>query len=464
MPNMERIAPGPPVSPPPPRAAPVSVNGNGSPLRWLNQLGRLSAGFDGQKLLPLLEHSNDKVRQLAVVNLGKLGDVNYLRPLQSLACGDPNTMVRREAASAIGRMRSRRAIPALVRITKDADPKVAMQALRGLLVFERNGKIHAALQDLESHPNELIREAIERERVYDFESEADRAAHTESPDEMKNLTVHGDTLNVLKKTPAESIHLTFTSPPYYNARDYSIYPSYKAYLGFLEKVFRQVHRVTKPGRFLVLNTSPVIIPRLGRQHSSKRYAIPFDIHPHLLRMGWEFIDDIVWVKPEASVKNRNGGFFQHRKPLAYKPNARTEYLMVYRKKSTRLIDWNIRQYGADAIRQSRVEDGYETSNVWELDPKWDRGHTAVFPASLCDRVVRYYSFAGDLVFDPFGGSGTLGKAAARLSRHFMMTEISDEYIERIRDNLREMAKLFDPPSRFLGEAEYALQWRRAKCR
>ena len=181
-------------------------------------------------------------------------------------------------------------------------------------------------------------------------------------------------------------------------------------------------------------------------------------------MGWEFIDDIVWVKPEASVKNRNGGFFQHRKPLAYKPNARTEYLMVYRKKSTRLIDWNIRQYGADAIRQSRVEDGYETSNVWELDPKWDRGHTAVFPASLCDRVVRYYSFAGDLVFDPFGGSGTLGKAAARLSRHFMMTEISDEYIERIRDNLREMAKLFDPPSRFLGEAEYALQWRRAKCR
>ena len=461
MPELERVAPGIPPSISP--KASVRVNGKGSPLRWLSQLGRLPAQFDGRELLPLLDHSSDKVRELAAVNLGKLGDVNFLRPLHSLACHDPNTQVRREAASAIGRMRDKRTIPALIRITKDADPKVAMQAMRGLLVFERNGKIHAALQDLENHPNELIREVIERERIYTFESEADRLAHTESPDQMKNLIVHGDTLKILKKTPAESIHLTFTSPPYYNARDYSIYPSYKGYLEFLAKVFRQLIRVTKPGRFLVLNTSPIIIPRVGRQHSSKRYPIPFDIHPHLVRMGWEFIDDIVWVKPEASVKNRNGGFFQHRKPLAYKPNTRTEYLMVYRKKSTRLIDWNIRQYPAEAVRQSRVEDGYETSNVWELDPKWDRGHTAVFPASLCERIVRYYSFAGDLVFDPFGGSGTLGKTAARLSRHFMMTEISGEYIERIRDNLREMAELFNPPSRFVGEEQYAAFWRRAKC-
>ena len=94
----------------------------------------------------------------------------------------------------------------------------------------------------------------------------------------------------------------------------------------------QIHRATKTGRFFVLNTSPVIVPRISRQHSSRRYPIPFDIHPLLIKMGWEFIDDIVWEKPEASVKNRNGGFFQHRKPLAYKPNTCTEYLMVYRKK------------------------------------------------------------------------------------------------------------------------------------
>jgi DNA modification methylase len=57
-------------------------------------------------------------------------------------------------------------------------------------------------------------------------------------------------------------------------------------------------------------------------------------------MGWEFIDDIIWVKPEASVKNRNSGFAQHRKPLGYKANAVNEYVMVYRKATDKLIDWN----------------------------------------------------------------------------------------------------------------------------
>ena len=53
-------------------------------------------------------------------------------------------------------------------------------------------------------------------------------------------------------------------------------------------------------------------------------------------MGWEYVDDIVWLKPEPSAKNRVAGFNLHRKPLAYKPNCVTETLMVYRKKVTNL--------------------------------------------------------------------------------------------------------------------------------
>ncbi|MGI8495595.1 MAG: hypothetical protein ACR2L1_09835 [Pyrinomonadaceae bacterium] len=68
------------------------------------------------------------------------------------------------------------------------------------------------------------------------------------------------------------------------------------------------------------------------------------MHHYLVEMGWEFIDDIIWLKPEYSVKNRVGGFHQHRKPLSYKPNSVTEYLMVYRKETTRLLDWNMRSY------------------------------------------------------------------------------------------------------------------------
>lgn len=144
---------------------------------------------------------------------------------------------------------------------------------------------------------------------------------------------HGDALEILKNMDDKSIHLTFTSPPYYNARDYSIYPSYDAYLSILEEIFKEVNRITKDGRFLVVNTSPIIVPRAGRKYSSIRYPIPFDLHTRLINNNWDFIDDIVWQKPEYSVKNRIGGFYQYRKPLTYKPNAVTEYIMVYRKKA-----------------------------------------------------------------------------------------------------------------------------------
>ena len=172
-------------------------------------------------------------------------------------------------------------------------------------------------------------------------------------------------MKALKYLPDESVHLTFTSPPYYNARDYSIYPSYEAYLQFLGKVFTETHRITKEGRFLIVNTSPVIVPRVSRAHSSKRYPIPFDLHAILVKGGWEFIDDIVWEKPEYSVKNRVGGFQQHRKPLGYKPNTITEYLMVYRKQTDKLLDWNIHQYDYDTVEKSKIKGDFDTNNIWQ---------------------------------------------------------------------------------------------------
>ena len=74
------------------------------------------------------------------------------------------------------------------------------------------------------------------------------------PDYLKNVVVNDDVLNALKNVHEESIHLTFTSPPYYNARDYSIYKSYDEYINFLASVFKEVHRITKEGRFFILNT------------------------------------------------------------------------------------------------------------------------------------------------------------------------------------------------------------------
>lgn len=420
----------------------------------LENLGRLPQGFAGDIFVPYLTDDNRDTRFWAVKNLGKLEDARFLHRLSEVAIDDKSSIVRREAISAIGRMRNKRAIPTLVKFLRDDDPNVVLQAIRGLLVFKTHERVRECLQPLENHPNEQIQYVLRSE----FEPKptiTDYGMHYESPDYLKNVVVEGDTREVMQLLPDGCIHLTFTSPPYFNARDYSIYKSYQEYLNFLGEVFKAVHRITKEGRFLLINTSPVIVPRFSRKHASRRYPIPFDLHNIVCDMGWEFIDDIVWAKPEASAKNRVGGFQQHRKPLGYKPNMITEYVMVYRKKSTRLLDWNMRQYPKSVIDESKVTDEFETTNLWHIDPMTDAVHTAVFPHELCDRVTKYYSYKGDLLFDPFAGSGTFGLSAKRLDRKFFLTEQEPEFVTRMKDTM-SYNKASDPPVRLVTIDEFKL--------
>lgn len=406
-----------------------NINNSGNIAFILENLGKIPLSFAYQWLIDLIDYDNEQVRFWVVKNLGKLKSDDVITHLEYISKNDESTIVRREAVSSIGRLRNDRAQNILLNNLSDNDPKIVNQAIRGLLIFKGEKKIDIALKELINHENEIVRNVIYKEYFTEKKKKKSVLPHAETYPFLKNEVVNGDVLEVLKYVPEESIHLTFTSPPYYNARDYSIYPSYEAYLRFLEKVFQETYRITKEGRFLIVNTSPVIIPRISRAHSSKRYPIPFDIHYFLVEMGWDFIDDIIWQKPEYSVKNRVGGFQQHRKPLAYKPNATTEYLMVYRKQTEKLIDWNIRQYSQEIVEQSKVADGFETTNVWQIHPKSDKVHSAIFPVDLCKRVIEYYSYKGDLVFDPFGGSGTLGRTAKVLGRNFFLTEKEQKYFE-----------------------------------
>jgi DNA modification methylase len=423
-------------------------------LKILENLGYLPDNFDGSWLPELLDSKSTQVRYWTIKNLGKLTSDEYLQILKKVALTDIDTNVRREAVSSIGRMRNPKTKKILFEILQDTDPKIVCQAIRGLLVFKGERDVDEHLKPLIKHENEMVRSVIHKEFFVKQSQKLEMIeSHTKIYNYLKNVVVLGDTIEIMKLLKDESVHLTFTSPPYYNARDYSIYPSYKHYLEFLAEVFKLVHRITKEGRFLILNTSPIIIPRISRQHSSKRYPIPFDIHPYLVNMGWEFIDDIVWMKPEASVKNRIGGFQQHRKPLAYKPNSVTEYLMVYRKATEKLLDWNIHQYNWKTIKESKVGDGFETTNVWKIDPCFDKVHSAVFPVELCKRVIQYYSMKGDLIFDPFAGSGTVGKTAKSLDRYFFLTEKDEKYFLYMKS--KKSSELFDKyPTKFLSIEEF----------
>ena len=408
----------------------------------LDSLGNMPEGFKGNWLVPLLSHKNEHVRLLAVKNMGKIKKTEFLEVLTKVANEDDCTMVKREAVSSIGRMRRHEAIPFLKYMLHNNDPKIVCQAIRALLVFKGLDDVDASLKELAEHENEMVRDVIYKEYGAREAHTEHKLPHMETYEFLKDVVVNGDVRDVLKYVPDDSVHLTFTSPPYYNARDYSIYASYEAYLRFLEEVFKETLRITKEGRFLIVNTSPVIVPRVSRAHSSKRYPIPFDLHHYLTDMGWEFIDDIIWEKPEYSVKNRIGGFQQHRKPLAYKPNTVTEYLMVYRKKTEKLLDWNMHQYDQSIIEESKVRDGYETTNVWKICPKADKVHSAVFPTELCRRVIEYYSYKGDLIFDPFAGSGTLGRTAKSMERLFFLTEKEPKYFEYMK-TLQAQGSLFD---------------------
>lgn len=262
------------------------------------------------------------------------------------------------------------------------------------------------------------------------------------PAPIPNKVILGDSIAVLEDFPPDTAQLIVTSPPYYNAKtEYSEYVDYQEYLDFLRKVFIRCHQVLSEGRFIVINVSPVLIKRTSRNTSSKRIPIPFDIHRILDNIGFDFIDDIIWEKPEGAGWNLGRGrrFKADRQPLQYKPVTVTEYVLVYRKRTDKLIDWNIRHhYDQKLVEDSKITGDYDVTNIWKIHPSTNKHHPAVFPDELVRRIIRYYSFKGDMVLDPFGGSGTVGRVAYEMGRRFLLIDKEPSYYELMKKTISEL--------------------------
>jgi DNA modification methylase len=257
---------------------------------------------------------------------------------------------------------------------------------------------------------------------------------------LRNTIALGDCEEIVQELPAGSVDLVFTSPPYYNARpEYTDYVTYEEYLLKIRKVIQNVHRVLAEGRFFVMNISPVLVRRANRNEASQRIAVPFDVHRLFIEEGYDFIDDIIWEKPEGAgwATGRGRRFAADRNPLQYKPVPVTEYVLVYRKRTDKLIDWNIRAHPKpESVRDSRIGDEYERTNIWRIKPAHDNRHPAIFPLELAEKVIAYYSFKNDVVLDPFAGTGTVGKAAVKLGRRFVLVDQDPEYINVIRSEAK----------------------------
>ena len=242
--------------------------------------------------------------------------------------------------------------------------------------------------------------------------------------------IQGDSRK-MKKIKKESIHLIVTSPPYYNAKEYSIWDNVDDYLKDMKKTFKECFRVLKPGRKFCLNISD--LPEKGE--SGVRW-IP--LGSYLLKLcldiGFELVDRVFWFKTPLK------GFQYGSLPYPPSPliNDSVEYVFILRKPGKAdysYLDKDIR----DASRLKRDDYIEYTKQIWSMRRVRLKdnmgGHIAPFPEELPRRCIKLYSFADDIVLDPFGGRGTTTKTAIEQKRNSIIYEIEGKYVQYVKDYL-----------------------------
>lgn len=220
--------------------------------------------------------------------------------------------------------------------------------------------------------------------------------------------------------PDDSVAAVFTSPPYNVGKDYDEDSSLKSYLEFISRVGTEVFRVLRPGGRYVIN-----VANLGRKPYVPLHACFYMIHTAL---GFMPAGEVIWQKGKgANSSCAWGSWLSARAPRLRDIH---EYLLVFVKDSFSRPD-----KGTSDI--SREEFMKSTLSVWEIPPESARriGHPAPFPVELALRVIRLYSYVGDVILDPFVGSGTTCVAAKQSGRHYVGYEIVEDYVNLSRRRL-----------------------------
>jgi len=267
--------------------------------------------------------------------------------------------------------------------------------------------------------------------------------------------VNGDARN-LSFLENDSIHLVVTSPPYWNLKRYNDIQGqlghiddYEYFLDELEKVWCEVFRVLVPGGRLVCVVGDVCVSR-------RRYGrhLVFPLHSDICvmcrKIGFDNLNPIIWHKiSNASFEIDNGCKFLG-KP--YEPNAiiknDIEFIVMQRKPG------GYRKPTLEQRNLSRISKGDFNNwfkQIWTLPGASTRKHPAPFPLELGTRLVRMFSFHGDIVMDPFCGTGTIMVASLRYGRNSIGIDIDIEYCRMAASQLQKET------SRFYYNAEVILQ-------
>jgi len=251
--------------------------------------------------------------------------------------------------------------------------------------------------------------------------------------------VFGD-CRTMKEIPDQSIQLTITSPPYYNAPfDYpDLFSDYNEFLTLIQDVCHDLYRVSAAGRIVCFVTDDMLV-------KGQKYPVVADITRLMLQAGFRYRDRIVWVKPKGYVRisRRSGVVIQHPYPMYYYPDNIQESILIFQKGR---FDYSyVRDLSLRLLEKSRIPlkdyNGDEwhltvwnITNVLPLGLRLEKG-IAAFPEEIPKRLIKLFSFHGETVLDPFLGSGTTMKVAQELGRNSWGYEIDRRLKKIIRQKL-----------------------------
>ena len=290
--------------------------------------------------------------------------------------------------------------------------------------FGTNGRIN---HDSSKFYNSKLYNELENKEIVD-------KTENSFPKELVNTFLVGSAEN-MKELPDNSVHLMITSPPYNVSKEYDEDLSLKEYLQLLENSFKETYRVLVNGGRACIN-----VANLGR----KPYIPLSDyISNIMIEIGFKMRGEIIWNKAASASPSTAWGSWQS----AANPILRDihEYILIFSKG-----DYN-REKGNKQNTISKEQFMEWTKSIWTMNAESARriGHPAPFPEELPYRLIQLYSFMGDIILDPFMGSGTTAVSALKADRKFIGYDNNTEYIElskrRIESQLKQTKILFNIP-------------------
>jgi site-specific DNA-methyltransferase (adenine-specific) len=245
------------------------------------------------------------------------------------------------------------------------------------------------------------------------------------PDKLENKLILGSAEN-MKELPDNSIHLMITSPPYNVSKEYDKDLSLKEYLHFLENSFNETYRVLVNGGRACIN-----VANLGR----KPYIPLSDyISKMMIDIGFNMRGEIIWNKAASASPSTAWGSWQS----AANPILRDihEYILIFSKGDYK----REKKEKENSISKDQFMEW--TKSIWTMNAESARriGHPAPFPEELPYRLIQLYSFKGDIVLDPFMGSGTTAVSALKTDRKFVGYDINKEYIDLAEKRIEPLLK------------------------